>query len=188
MNKKPKRGSLFLLIGNSGSGKDSLIRWALQNWPKNKVPPLVPTRVITRPPSPETEEFKSVSEAEFQKLAETGAFSMQWKSYDIHYGIPKEIETALAQGRSVLVNVSRQIVEEARTKFPNVYVIFVYVPFHITEARIRARAREQGKDLEERIERARQNQTYPSADFVIDNSGNLETAGNQLLNFLLNHS
>ncbi len=180
-----KSGILYLLIGNSGSGKDSLINWVLEHWPSSELAPIVPTRFITRPPSPETEEFKSISESKFKELSKVGAFSLHWKSYDIYYGIRTEIEEILTQGRSVLVNVSRQIVTEARTQFPNVCVIFVEVPFLITESRIRARGREHGEDLEERLKRARQNQDFPSADFVIDNSGDLDAAGRQLLNILL---
>jgi len=181
-------GTLYLLIGNSGAGKDSLIQWVLNQWPKEKVPPYVPKRVITRPPSPETEAFKSVSEEEFHKMAEKGEFSLQWKSYGTYYGVPKAIEAMLAEGRSVLVNVSRQIVEKTHRQFPNVIVIFVRVPFQVTEARIRARGRERGLDLEKRIDRARLNQDYPSADYVIDNSGDLDVAGRQLLLLLLKTS
>lgn len=180
-----KSGTLFLLIGNSGSGKDSLINWVFENWPSNVQAPIIPTRIITRPPSPETEEFDSISEDKFQDLSKAGAFTLQWKSYNIYYGVKAEIEDSIAQGRSVLVNVSRQIVEETRSRLPNVCAIFVKVPLHITEARIRDRGREEGADLEERLERARQNQDFPGADYVVDNSGDLENAGRQLLKILL---
>ncbi|MFX1294037.1 MAG: phosphonate metabolism protein/1,5-bisphosphokinase (PRPP-forming) PhnN [Promethearchaeota archaeon] len=183
----PKWGTLFLLIGNSGSGKDSLIKWVVKAWPSTKLPPIVPTRLITRPPSPRTETFRSISIEEFQDLLKAGALSLYWKSYGINYGVRIEIETALAQGRSVLVNVSRQIVEETRHRFPKVCVIFIKVPFHIIKARLSARGREHGIDLEERIERAQHNQNFPSADYVIDNSGELHNAGQQLLNLLLKH-
>jgi len=157
----------------------------LENWPSNIQAPIVPTRIITRPPSPETEQFESISEGKFQDLSKAGAFALQWKSYDIYYGVKAEIEDSLSQGRSVLVNVSRKIVNETRTRFPNVCVIFIKVPFHITEARIRARGREEGSDLDERLERARKNQDFPSADYVVDNSSDLENAGRQLLKILL---
>ena len=188
MSCNSKWGTLFLLIGNSGSGKDSLIRWVLEKWPTKKPTPLVPIRVITRPPSPKTEAFESISEDKFQKLSKSGAFCLQWKSYGTFYGVNIEIEEVLAHGHSVLVNVSRQIVEETRQRFPHVCIIFIKVPFHITEARLRTRGREHGTDLEERLERARQNQDFPTADYVIDNSGDLDNAGQQLLDILLKHS
>lgn len=190
MLKKSKRksGTLFLVVGNSGSGKDSLIQWVVQHWPKDRIAPLTPTRVITRPPSPETESYESVSEDEFQQLSKTSTFSLQWKSYNIYYGVRRDIEAVLTQGRSVLVNVSREIVEATRKKFPNVCVIFVRVPFHIIEARIRERGREQGLHLEERIERARQNQDFPTANYIIDNSGDLAIAGEKFIKIILEKS
>ncbi len=188
MSCSSKWGTLFLLIGNSGSGKDSLIRWVLEKWPSTKIAPFIPTRVITRPPSPETEDFESVTEEEFQNLLKAGAFSLHWVSYSISYGVRIEIEEILSRGRSVLVNVSRQIVDTTRKQFPNIVsVIFVKVPFNVTEARIRARGREKGIKLDDRIKRARENQEFPDADFIVDNSGDLDTAGSQLLEFLINH-
>jgi ribose 1,5-bisphosphokinase len=178
-------GTLYLIIGNSGSGKDSLIQWVLKKWPSTKIAPLVPKRVITRPPSPTTEEYESVSESEFQKMSEEGAFSLQWRSYQIFYGVRTEINDTLATGRSILVNVSRQIVESTRSRFPHVCIIFIRVPFKITEARIRSRSREHDVELEARLQRARENQDFPTADYIIDNSGDLEAAGSQLLKFLL---
>lgn len=185
---KSKGGTLFLLIGNSGSGKDSLIQWVLNAWPPKKTPPHIPIRIITRPPSPETEGFESISEEKFHQMAEEDAFSLQWKSYGNYYGVTKEIESELAKGRSVLVNVSRQIVEETRTRFPKVKIIFVQVPLPISEARVRSRGREEGGDLEERIDRARENPEFSTADYLIDNSGSIDIAGKQLLDILLKNS
>ena len=185
---KSKGGTLFLLIGNSGSGKDSLIQWVLNAWPPAKMPPFVPIRVITRPPSPETEGFESISEEEFHQMAEAGAFSLQWKSYGNYYGVRNEIKEELANGRSVLVNVSRQIVDETRKRFPKVKVIFVQVPLTMIEARVRSRGREIGSDLEERVVRARENPEFPNADYIIDNSSSIDIAGKQFLNILLKYS
>jgi ribose 1,5-bisphosphokinase len=184
-NPKSKSGNLFLIIGNSGSGKDSLIQWVLNAWPTGKLPPFVPTRLITRPPSPETEGFESISEEQFHQMAGTSAFSLQWKSYGNYYGVRKDIESELAKGHSVLVNVSRQIVEKTRKQFPKVVIIFIRVPFQITEARIRSRGREEGSALESRLKRARKNPEFASADYIIDNSGDIEKAGQQLLDILL---
>lgn len=185
---KSKAGTLFLLIGNSGAGKDSLIQWVLQAWPPEKARLYVPTRVITRPPSPETEGFESISEEEFHQMTDSGAFSLQWQSYGNYYGVPKEIEAKLAKGHPVLVNVSRQIVDATRKRFPKVKVIFVKVPFIITEERIRARGREKKACLKERIERAKKNPEFSTADFVIDNSGSIEIAGKRLLGILIENS
>ncbi|MHA1731807.1 MAG: phosphonate metabolism protein/1,5-bisphosphokinase (PRPP-forming) PhnN [Promethearchaeota archaeon] len=179
------RGTLFLIVGNSGSGKDSLIRYVLENWPEGVPPPHVPTRVITRPPSPETEDFESATPEEFDALQSAGEFALWWTSYGMRYGVPKNIVDELESGRPVVVNVSRQVIPEARGKFPSVKVVFVRVPLEVTLERIKSRGREAGEDLERRIERARGNQDLQDADFVVDNTGSLEEAGSALRDYVL---
>ncbi|MFX1600465.1 MAG: hypothetical protein ACFFB6_07700, partial [Promethearchaeota archaeon] len=88
-------------------------------------------------------------------------------------------------GHPVVINVSRTIVKEAREKFENVKVIFIEVPFETSYQRIKDRKRESEDLLKARIERARLNQKFPDADFIIDNSGDLDDAVNQFLNYIL---
>ncbi|MHA1268984.1 MAG: phosphonate metabolism protein/1,5-bisphosphokinase (PRPP-forming) PhnN [Candidatus Helarchaeota archaeon] len=177
--------NLFLIVGNSGSGKDSLIKEVQKHFPKHLKEIKVPIRVITRPPSPETENFESIDVDSFIKLKKNGEFALDWHIYGLYYGIRKIINDWLSSGHSVLINVSRKIIPTARSKYPNVKIIFVKVPFEITEKRIRERARENEEIIQMRLERAKQNQDLPSADFVLDNSGDLESAGNALLNYIL---
>jgi phosphonate metabolism protein PhnN/1,5-bisphosphokinase (PRPP-forming) len=176
-------GTLFLIVGNSGSGKDSIISGVVKEF-LNLKPIYVPKRYITRPPS-ETESNISVSTQEFKELDEKGALALKWHIYQLDYGIPIEIEDWLKKGNPVIINVSRTVVKEAREKYVNVKVIFIEVPFEITLQRIKDRKRESSELLQERIERARKNQKFPGADFIVDNSGNLSEAITQCLNYLL---
>ena len=64
-------------------------------------------------------------------------------------------------------------------------VIFIEVPFDITLQRVKNRGREKGELLDERIERAKTHQSFPDADFTVDNSGALEEAIDQFLNYVL---
>lgn len=178
-------GKLFLIIGNSGSGKDSLIWEVQKNFPKGLPEVKVPQRVITRPPSPETEDFESVSEEEFLKLKEQGEFALDWHIYNLYYGVRKEVEEWVAAGHPVLINVSRTIIDDARKKYPECKVVFVKVPFEITAQRIKDRGREDEEKMKPRLERARKNQNFPGADFVVDNSGDLEVAGQKMLETIL---
>ena len=110
---------------------------------------------------------------------------MEWHIYGLDYGVPIEIDSWLKKGHPVLVNVSRKIVKNACEIYRNLKIIFIEVPFEITLKRVKARARESGKRLEERIERAKKNQKFSDADFVVDNSEELENAVNQFLNYLV---
>ncbi len=99
-------------------------------------------RVITRPPSPETEDYESVDDETFLKWEKEGKFSLTWHIYGLHYGIRTEILEWMTQGHPVIINVSRKIIDNARKQFKNLRVIFVQVPFEITAARIKDRGRE----------------------------------------------
>ena len=182
--KKNYPGTLFLVIGNSGSGKDSLIYGLSNKYPPNLTQLRVVRRYITRPSS-ETELNYSVTVDEFKNLDNQEKFALKWHIYGLDYGVPIEIDKWLREGHPVIVNVSRTIVNEAKDKYLNIKTIFVEVPFEITLQRIKERGREKGDLLDERIERARKSQKFSNADFIVDNSGKLEDAINQLLNYLI---
>lgn len=180
-----KSGTLFLLVGNSGSGKDTLLKWAMDNWPKDVPSLYVPRRVITRPPSPDTEDYTSVTPEDFKDREGRGEFALLWQSYDINYGVPKVINEYLEKGLPVIVNVSRQIIDDTRKRFPKVKVVFIHVPSGILMERLKKRGREGDADIERRLLRAEVNENLPGADFTIDNSGTVEDGGKQLLNALI---
>ncbi|MHA1819424.1 MAG: phosphonate metabolism protein/1,5-bisphosphokinase (PRPP-forming) PhnN [Promethearchaeota archaeon] len=179
------KGMLFLIVGNSGSGKDSIIKGVKEQFPKEYGLIKVPKRVITRPPSPETEDYESVSESEFLELKNAGEFILDWHIYGLYYGVRKEILDWIKEGDIVLINVSRTIIDDARKKLPYVKIVFVQVPFEVTAKRIKERGREDEEEIKERLERARKNQTLPGADFVVDNSGELDNAINQLIQYII---
>jgi len=182
--KKVFSGTLFLVVGNSGSGKDSIIKAVLERYPSDLKSIRLTQRYITRPPS-ETEDNISISPEEFREMSKQGKFALEWHIYGLDYGVPIEIDSWLKKGHPVLVNVSRTIVEKACEIYRNLKIIFIEVPFEITLKRLKARDRESGKRLEERIERAKKNQKFPDADFIVDNSEELENAINQFLNYLV---
>ena len=182
--KKAFSGTLFLVVGNSGSGKDSIIKAVLERYPSDLKSIRLTQRYITRPPS-ETEDNVSISPEEFREMSKQDKFALEWHIYGLDYGVPIEIDNWLKKGHPVLVNVSRTIVKKARSVYRNISVVFIKVPFEITFQRIKERARESGKLLQERIQRTKDNQTFSDADFIVDNSGELEIAINQFLSYLL---
>ncbi|TFF86018.1 MAG: phosphonate metabolism protein/1,5-bisphosphokinase (PRPP-forming) PhnN [Promethearchaeota archaeon] len=182
--KKTFPGTLFLVVGNSGSGKDSIISGAIDEFPNDLKEPRLAKRYITRPPS-EFEDNYAITEEKFKEMQKNGEFALKWHIYHLYYGVPIEIDDWLKEGHPVIVNVSRTIVDEARECYANIKVIFIKVPFEITLERIKDRGREKGKLLEERIERAKTHQKFPKADYVVDNSGDLKDAIDQFLDYIL---
>ncbi len=175
---------MFLLVGNSGSGKDSILAWAKEHWACPKKELLVAQRYITRPESPETEKFVSVSAEEFERMDKDGEFLLKWVSYDMHYGVKADILKDLEKGNLVVVNVSRQVIDDTRKRFPGTKVIFVQVPIDTIVHRIQDRGREDEKQVKARVQRAKENETLPGADFVVENNGTIVEGGRKLLTYL----
>ena len=113
-------------------------------------------------------------------------FALKWHSYGLDYGVPIEIDEWLKGGHPVIVNVSREVIDNARLVYENVKAVFIEVPSEITLKRIKMRGRECGENLKERAERARTRQKLRGVDFVVDNSGELNDAIDQFLNYSIN--
>ena len=180
------RGQLFFIVGNSGSGKDALLEKVRRRWPSSARPIQIPRRYITRAPH-DSEAYVSVTPEEFQKLKRRNTFWLTWHVYQTDYGIPAVILDWLKEGQHVMVNVSRDVIPQARKEIPKLKVIFVTIPFEVTLQRLRSRSRESEKDplFQQRLQRAQKNLHWKKSDVSIDNSGSLETAAQNLIDYLL---
>lgn len=175
-------GRLILVVGPSGAGKDSLIdgaRQALAGRPEF----LFPHRIITRASDPGSEDHLTLSEAQFAAQREAGAFFLSWGAHGLHYALPGHIADALAAGRTVIANVSRAVVEEARCKHPATTVVVVTAPPEVLAERLAARGREEAADVKARLARAAEQPSGPGVVTVM-NDGPLEVAVARFLEVL----
>jgi ribose 1,5-bisphosphokinase len=180
---------LFLLVGNSGSGKDSLIQAVQRQWPIEKPTLKTPRRYITRPAHP-SEPYHAISRQRYTDMLRRNCFCLYWNAYGIDYALPRKIDNDLACGFPVLVNVSRHIIPRAREKYRHLKVVFVFVPLAVTEERLRRRGRENSrtKAFKDRLQRAERNPFLASADLTLDNNGSIQTAAGQLRDYILAHT
>lgn len=163
------RGTLFLIVGPSGAGKDTLIAAARRALDARFV---FPRRVITRPSDPAGEDHEPVDAALFIARERAGAFALSWQAHGWAYGIPVSIAAELEHGKHVVANVSRAVVAEARTRFAPACVVLVTAPAETLRARLRARGREPEAVIDKRLDR----EQAIVADSVIVNDGAPETA------------
>lgn len=128
------------MVGPSGAGKGSLIeaaRTMLADEPRLTFP----RRVITQRDAI-GEDCLPVSTSEFLRLESAGAFALAWRAHGLAYGVSAGIEIALAAGRSVVVNVSRSLIDVARHRLAPVRVLQIKAARELLAARLRARSRE----------------------------------------------
>lgn len=168
---------LFLVVGPSGAGKDTLLSGAVAVEPRLHWA----RRVITRPESAGGEPFEGVTEPEFADRLARGAFVLHWEAHGLRYGVPF---AELPKGRDVLVNGSRAAIPQALAAFPDLRIIHITAPVPVLAKRLAARGRETFAEIEARLTRA--GQAMPEGVPVIEviNDASPETGIARLLQSL----
>ena len=89
MSQTPARGTMIVVVGPSGAGKDTLIDYARDRLSHNSDISFV-RRVITRPATAGGEDHLAVTEAEFELMRQQQAFAVSWGAHGLFYGIPTD--------------------------------------------------------------------------------------------------
>lgn len=147
------RGYLILIVGPSGVGKDSLIDGAREILLSDPSFDFA-IRDINRPQTAGGEAHRTVTDEAFAELEAAGGYALSWKAHGLNYGIPMAYEAALSRGISVVANVSRTVIAQARSLYQPVAIIKVSAPADLLRERLIARGREDEADIAGRIERA----------------------------------
>ena len=175
-------GRLIYVIGASGAGKDSVLRWVRQRHPPGVA---FAHRYITRPADAGGENHVALSEIEFATRLAAGAFALWWEANDLHYGIGGEIALWRQAGLDVVVNGSRAHLAQALATYPHLLPVLITAPAEHIARRLAARGREDAAGQSERIARnASLSATNVPGMVVIDNGGDLGRAGLALMRVL----
>jgi ribose 1,5-bisphosphokinase len=164
-----KEGHLILVVGPSGAGKDSLIagaRTTLADDPRI----VFPRRLVTRPAN-KAEDHATLTLNEFALGLAAGAFPLHWEAHGLFYALPGSVRDDLAAGHTVVANVSRAVLADARARYPKVTVVEITAPVLLRAERLAGRGRESRDDIAARLARQPQSQVDPDA--VILNDGPL---------------
>jgi guanylate kinase len=145
-----ERGRLIVLAAPSGAGKTTLVHALLA-----RVPDLVfSVSYTTRGPRAgerEGHDYFFVSQQEFMRMVEAGAFLEHAQVFDHWYGTAmKRVSEDLERGRSVLLEIDWQGARQVKTRLPEACTVFILPP---SLAELERRLRGRGTDSEERIRR-----------------------------------
>lgn len=176
------RGRLWIVVGASGVGKDTLLRWLTEHAPASARVRVV-RRVITRDAHP-SEDHVALDDAGFDAMLARDALALHWSAHGVRYGVTRAFEAWLAAGDTVVINGSRAHLPVALARYPQARVIEIVANAATVAARLHARRRETAADLDERSAR---NAALGDpaiawrADATIVNDGRLDDAGHALL-------
>mgnify|MGYP005811447137 CR=1 FL=1 len=176
-------GPLVVVLGPSGSGKDTLMSYA-RDAIGDRTDVLFVRRAITRPADAGSEDHIAMTDAEFDAAIDEGKFSLTWAANGLRYGLPRAIETHLAEGRLAVVNGSRGAWAIIQQVFPSAVAVEIRVDPEILAERLEARGRENASEIEARLARASALESRFDADVIIDNSGEVQAAGAALVAYM----
>lgn len=178
-----REGVFVAVVGPSGAGKDTVIGYARALFAEEGRLEFV-RRVITRPSDAASEDHDTLADAAFAEAEADGAFAISWEAHGLHYGIPAEVDSSVADGRVAIANVSRAVIPKLRERYANLAVVEITASPEILAERLATRGRESRGEVLARLSRSANVVLSGPGITSIDNSGPREAAGERFADVL----
>lgn len=180
---KQHSGCMIVVVGPSGAGKDTLLARAATHF-AGRQDVIFTRRVITRDAAAGGEDHDGVCDTDFEELEAAGHFAVSWHAHGLRYGIPAETQRAVKDGAVVIANGSRSALDLFRQAYPSLLVVNITARREILAARLHSRGRESLDDILARLERSALGVVGDYEVATIDNSGDIATASQALIDIL----
>jgi guanylate kinase len=170
---------LIVISGQSGVGKDSLVRRLKEReYPIHFV--ITATDRAPRPGEVHGRDYFFLSTDEFLRIKREGELLEHAVVYGQHKGVPRQqVREAMASGRDVIMRVDVQGAATVRCLAPQAVLVFLIASSEQElEQRLRARGFDSPEQLEERLATAREEiERLHEFDYVVVNrDGELDQA------------
>jgi len=180
-----KRGAIIAVSAPSGTGKTTIVKTVLNEFPKLVFSVSATTRK-KRENEKDGVDYFFFSEEEFKKKIEKNEFVEWEKFYDYYYGTFRSfIDKNIFDGKYVLLEVDVKGALSIKNIYPDAILIFISPP-SIKELvnRLRKRQTDSEEDMKKRIERAKMELSLKDKfDYFIPNE-NLEKAISEIKGLL----
>ena len=169
------RGTLYLVVGPSGVGKDTLIDGAREAL-SGETNVVFARRVITRQSDAGGENHEYASDGQFETRRGAGDFMLDWEAHGFKYAIPASYCGHLDRGRSVIANVSRSVIKNAIANYAPAVVLEISASPDILADRLKHRKRETEAEIRKRLSRQAAMIPTTAAKVTILNDGTPQDA------------
>lgn len=144
---------VLLVVGPSGSGKDTLLRSAKEHFAGQDQPAFI-RRYITRQPDNNEDNYYLDTRA-FSLLGKAGFFLSTWQAHDNFYGIPDHALGDKDGPGIAICSISRSAVGDFERRFEHTTTILVTAREEVLRQRLERRGREDETAVQNRLSRAR---------------------------------
>ena len=165
------RGTLFIVAAPSGAGKSSIVNACLARDP-NICLSISFTSRAPRPGERHAEHYNFVGREEFQRMIDAGDFFEHALVHGDWKGTAKQsVESQLAAGRDVLLEIDWQGARQVREQVSDVVSVFILPPSReALDQRMRKRGQDSEAVMAQRLAAAREEMShFGEFDYVIVN-------------------
>ena len=173
-------GTLALVVGPSGAGKDTLIAAARDALARDQRF-LFCRRIVTHTAIAAVEDHDSMANAAFIDAEQAGRFFLSWHAHGLRYALPMTMTDALRDDRIVIANVSRAVIDAAEARAAHVVVYSVTAPPEVLAKRLAKHGRESTEVAAARLRRSVDVTTRRAHVIEIDNAGAMAIAADALI-------
>jgi len=168
-------GRMVLVVGPSGSGKDTLMA-ALKARLDGRTDVAFARRAITRAADADAEDHDTLSREAFDSIVASGEIALAWEAHGLGYVIPQSYDDRIRSGGTVIANGSRRVLKRAEEKYENAIVLLITAPIDVLADRLAARGRETREQIEARLKRADLEPDTVNNLIRIENTGTVRQA------------
>jgi len=145
-----KQGRLIVISGPSGTGKGSIIKKVMEQWPAAEFSISMTTRGMREGEEDGVHYYFTTHEV-FEETIAQGGF-LEWADvFGNYYGTPKApVERRLGQGADIILDIDIQGGMNVRKAMPDAVLIFILPP---TMKELRRRLENRGTDAQDVIEK-----------------------------------
>ena len=167
-----RKGILIVVSGFSGSGKGTLMKRLLSQYPDTYALSISATTRAPRKGEEHGREYFFISKDEFEKMIVKGELIEYARYVENYYGTPREyVERKLEEGKDVILEIEIQGALKVKKAFPDTLLLFVTPPSAAElKERLVGRGTETMDVIKSRLDRAcEEAEGMDSYDYLIVN-------------------
>lgn len=171
-------GTLYMIVGPTGSGKQALIDAVIEAKPELKRAPLIVSAQL----SDNGCVVGAISPDRFLHLMRRNTFALQWDADGFRYGLTHDATKQLADGESLILSCDTAVLDRARELYPNVQAIYITARMDVLRRRLASMAYGSETDIDMHLAQSARLRPRSEDVLTVDTSDSIAAGARELMN------